>query len=99
MFTPIHRHKDPAVQAEVNHIYTILNQIAATGLKKIVTGKGKFTGATEILIPKMNDNSYCVTITPLGSGSGTYTITRMSDRFIVESNMQGEFLWSVIAEL
>ena len=98
-FSPVCKHKDPAVQAEFNHIYAILSDLAASSAKKIYTGMAEFTAAGTIVdIPTQTDSSYNVTITPLGGGSGTYTIRRYDRYFLVESNLEGDFLWAVISD-
>lgn len=99
-FNPVCKHKDPAIQTEINHIYSLLSDLAATSAKKIYTGSAEFTAVgTKVDIPTQTDSSYNVTITPVGGGSGTYTISRFNSYFIVDSNLTGEFLWAVISDI
>lgn len=93
-FYPIRKHSDPAIQAEFTHLYSLLSRVARQ--YRILSGEAVFSAAgTTIYIDEQPKADYMVTITPV-DGGGSYSVTRYKDRFVVSSNINGEFLWSVI---
>lgn len=95
---PIRKHKDPAIQAEFANVYRLLSSLCLSGRKKILTGQAAFSpSGTEIAIGQQENTGYCVTITPIEGGS--FSVARLSDKFIVTSDTEGEFIWSAIIDI
>ena len=97
-YYPIRKHKDVSVQTEFNHIYNVISTLLKD-VKKIQSGQASFSNSGTIVeIEPQKDTSYAVTITPLQNGSGSFSVTRFQDYFVVSSNIQGDFIWTIISE-
>lgn len=102
MFNLVRKHTDPAVQAEFQNIYKLLNVLAGLANRQILTGSATFNGATgrEVSIPYQDTPDYFVSISPLIDEIGfdrKWEITPSNDKFTVTSTLtSGTFLWVVI---
>lgn len=106
MFSPVRKHGDPAVQAEFQHVYKILSNLASAETRKILTGEATFNGTGGRLVefpagtPEQDPPEYTVIITPVKdtiSFDEEKEIIRGTTGFTVKSTFtSGAFLWTVI---
>ena len=102
MFHAVRKHADPAIQAEIQNIYKVLNVLASLGSRRILTGKATFNGATgrEIEIPYQDTTEYFVSISAFITETAfdeKTTITPGNAKFtVVSTRTSGEFMWVAI---